>query len=288
MRATTKKKTAAKPAVETAVAPLTRASFDREVARLTPPQSEVYKRARLRDESIALSDLSENWELGKIIREVADDVSTYGSNFVVTLARLLNHDASYLYKRLKFFSVYSFEDLKRLQAMRTAVTGSPLTWTHVQAVLVLNSDSERWGLLEAACANNWTPAELVQQVRQSESATSDRRRGSSGRPASIPPTVDGKLAQMRDTLPIVRKRARGWADNSDGLLAAIKATAPERVRPAWLREIQDSLSQLSQLEEQTAACRSQLADAESYLTELMSNRRGKKSQAVSGDDLFKE
>lgn len=283
------KKTTVKVTVKVESPASAGASITTALAGLTPPQREAYEKMYGYDEANVLSDLSRNWEFGRLLREIADDVNTYGSNFIATLARLLNHETSYLYKRLKFFSQYSFDDMNRLKSMRMAETNTPLTWTHLQAVIPLDDAEERWDLLKRACANNWTPGELIQHVRQSDNATSDRRRGATGRPISIPPTVDGKLSQIRETLPVVCKRARGWADASDGLLAAIRSTAPERVRPAWLREVQEAQAALARLEEETASCRAQLASAEEYLTELSKTgpRRGKKS-AETGDDLFKE
>lgn len=293
----TKKKSAAKRLGELAQAPMTRAEYERVVAGLTEPQSEAYEKCRKRDEVNQIGDLSNAWEMGRVVREIADDVNTYGAGFVKTLARLLNHEVSYLYKRVQFFSTFSYEDLTRLKAMRMSATNTPLTWTHVQTVMALDVAEDRWNLLEKACEYNWSPGMLTQHARQSDSAPADNRRGGTGRPAKVPQTVDGKLAQMRETLPLVVKRATVWADASDGLLANIRATTPEKISPAWLREVQTTLEALTQLEESTASCRAQLADAEVYLSGLLRNRRvtpGRKKTAVAasescaGDDLFEE
>jgi hypothetical protein len=279
-------------AAEPDLAPMSRNEFDRVVATLTEPQVEAYQKCRKRNEANQFSDLANNWEFGKLVSEVSSDVNTYGANFIATLARLLNLEISYLYKRLKFFNVFSFDEMARLKEMRTSATNTPLTWTHVQAVLSLESSEDRWNLLELACENNWTPGMLTQHARQRPSATADNRRGKTGRPAKVPQTVDGKLAQMRETLPLVVKRATFWSDATDGLLANIRSVAPEKISPAWLREVQNTLESLAQLEESTASCRAQLTDAETYLASLLRNRKARPGKAAvsvtDGDDLFED
>lgn len=269
--------------------------FERVVAQLTEPQLALYRKLEVHHLHQERRSLRDAWEFGKMVRQVSEDLATYGSNFIGTLARLLSLDESYLYKRQTFYIEFSQEQLTELMELKMSTTGAPLTWTHVVRVLDLEA-TERWQLLQKAAELGWTSNQLQAAVKTLKAERPSPRRGVTGRPTAVPATIEGKLAQATETLPVFRKRAQTWADPTVGILAALQGTEPERLRPSWIQDLTRAIADGEEVLEHVSVSVEQWKAGLAYLQKVLekpapgsrTTRVETASEESSEDELFSE
>jgi hypothetical protein len=240
-------------------------------------QRRVYEQVVKYDHGQKLSDLHSAWYIGQILMTVEAGKRGHGKNFIRNMARLLGYEPSFLYRRKLFFERFPDDgDYARLTGLRLP-SGEPLTFTHANLVLDLEDD-ERWVFLELAASHGLNSTALRKEVRKFRTGN-DQERRPGGRPPSVPADVEGKLAQVDETLPLFRKRAQSWGSDEHGLIPALKKLAAERIKPGWVRMIEHQLQELDDLTVALAAVQEAWQEARQYLLKQL-----KQSSARNNDD----
>lgn len=228
---------------------------------LSPAQQQKCDELRRCNENIASGELDALHDFGHHLAEGHEDTSTYGAKFVEKMALLLNISPANLYERMRFYQrLASAESFARLKSLRTASTGTPLSYSHVVKVLKCESDELFWDFLHRAADNSWTVSQLAAVVKENTRAGSIS--GSKrGRTTTTPPDVAGKVLQAIETMVPLVKRARLWASEEEGLLSAVQAIESSQVLPAWVMRIEEALAKLDEGAAGIAAARANFVAA---------------------------
>lgn len=105
-----------------------------------------------------INKIREMYELGRGLPQK----SAYGDAEMVTLAAEKQVGHGTIYRAKQFARMFLKTDVVRL--CKLCRDGNSLSWGHVTKILKVESEKERWELLDKAAQNDWSARELEREV----------------------------------------------------------------------------------------------------------------------------
>jgi hypothetical protein len=198
--------------------------------------------------------LRRRYELGLQVKELYEDETKggklYGKNAIGRICKVLHWDDGVIRSALRFVLTYSQEDLESMCSL-TLLTGEPLTWSHVRALMVVEDAKKRQALLDRTVAEGWTCTELAQEIKR----LMDRPAGDGrGRPPRLPKDFDGAVAQQQQSAEEWDRRySKVWAKSDRSLVAQAAKLPPEEVTEERLHQARELANHLRTVADQAVA-----------------------------------
>lgn len=230
---------------------------------MTEQQKEMYRRILSLNDSVQLNELNSARKFGEAIAEVCAEhnAKTYGKQFVTVLSKLLNHSSAYLYERMRFYERISPTQFVKLLGLRLASTNTPLTYSHVVAVLDL-PENLFWDYLNKTATNSYTVSQLKSLVREHKNPQG--KKNGRGRAVNVPADFKGQIDNIEQSLSPLIKRAKHWNDEKVGVEAVMAKLDKAKLDKQWA-------TRLGQLANDVEAAVNQLQTLKATLGKMTSN-----------------
>jgi hypothetical protein len=220
--------------------------------KMTPACREKYEYIRtwlLREMDHSLRS---RYELGLQVQELYEDErknagKTYGRNAIGRICKLLDWDDGIIRSALRFVRTFTPADLDRLCA-EVLPTGEPLNWSHIRALLQVETRAKRQELLDRTIQEGWTCTELGRQIVHGDR---ERTKDGRGRPPRTPKNFDGAVAQQQESAEKwERQYIRIWAVADRSLMAQAAKLPQDEVTEKRLCQAQRLAHHLRQVADQ--------------------------------------
>jgi hypothetical protein len=198
--------------------------------------------------------LRRRYELGLQVKELYEDEKKggklYGKNAIGRICKVLHWDDGVIRSALRFVLTYSQEDLESMCSL-TLLTGEPLTWSHVRALMVVEDAKKRQALLDRTVAEGWTCTDLAQEIKKLKDHPAGDGRG---RPPRLPKDFDGAVAQQQQSAEEWDRRySKVWAKSDRSLVAQAAKLPEEEVTEERLHQARELAIQLRKVADQAVA-----------------------------------
>jgi len=213
-------------------------------------------------------ELRTTWLFGRELVECLDEHDS-GQSFIEIVAKIVGCGPAMLRKRIHFAQRFDDEEIAALLKLKRSGSGAPLEWSHVVQVLPIEDKDQRWNLLLTAASQGWSSKRFKTEV--AAVIPKERRRPNKGRTPEVPKEVDGKISDIQDHLTTWTKRAALWADEKQGLLAAVIKEPVERLKEGWGAKLTSIAAQAEALEGVLRMVRDHAVESKRLLDKALSD-----------------
>jgi len=193
------------------------------------------------EEKLVTYTLQRMWHLGRCAENLRSNPgmnkAKHGDepiNPIKILAELVDKSESFINKMAQLFRAFPKDsDRDRLLNYRM-VSGAPLTWAHMEALIPLYSDegsrSVFDNLIQRTLAESLTPKEIMQVIASTKNPDGRPTTRGGGRPTNVPPTLGGKATRLiTQTDVLVKNIPEIYEHETHNFMASLKEMGQEVV-----------------------------------------------------------
>lgn len=229
------------------------------------------------------------WKLGEqandIYNKSSESPEEYTEKPIDVVSACLQQDYSVLYKAMHFFRSYNEQELESLLNLRMKGTGTPVMWSHVVALLTVESKAKRNQLLNQCVQHNWTHEELIAEVNKVLGKNgNDKQPG--GRKHKIPKTVSAMLHNLDfNVSPVAKKFETVWNNEDHGILRLVQNTDPSEISPEMLGEFDRLIAVLEEVKDGASRQIKQLTEGKKRAQAVLNKKEKEAAKAEANGEV---
>jgi len=172
----------------------------------------------------ARHSLMRRYDLGLVIKEIFDDQkaggSIYGKKALAKISRFTGEDPQLSRLAMRLVTCFTREQLEELSRTVMSDRVTPLSYSHIRQLLIIDNPSARKTALDKTVKHCWTSGELGAYIQ--DMYNPDRPRSSAGRPPAIPRTLDGLIVQQSQIVGELESRCeKVWMHEDHSISAKV-------------------------------------------------------------------
>lgn len=219
------------------------------------------------------------WELGENLVGVRDNVEKYGADPMNKLGQYLERygSNSLMQKAMHFFTAFDKIELEDLLQKRMKISGSRLTWAHVEQFLTIDDKKKRVKFIDETCDSDWTVAELATAIRGA-GIKGDSHAG--GRPVRIPATITGKLENFAKIGYVITRNEKDmWSHAEHGFISTIEKLDATKITAELVNKFEADITIADKMLASIEAMKEQLEKARDLACTRMKEQQKKEEEA---------